>query len=152
MLAPSAKVKRRTARVDGNAALGAAEWNVDQRALKRHPCGERSDLVAVDGGGEANTALVGPQGVVVLDAVALKDLESTVVHRDREVHDDLVARFGEYASVGLAQVDEVRGSLKLLDCRFMKRTMLAHGQEHYTKLVRCGAADWCHRMHCGTGA
>ena len=95
MFSPSEWVKRRTTRsssvsekergVHRHATLGAAERESEQRALEGHPRGEGPDLVEVDGGMEADTALVGAEHVVVLDAVALEDLVVAAVALDGEV-------------------------------------------------------------------
>src|SRR5262249_46019311 len=57
--------------VDLDAALAAAERDLVQRALVRHPRRERLHLVEVGLLVIAHPALVGPQDVVVLDAIAL---------------------------------------------------------------------------------
>src|SRR5690606_11874373 len=44
---------------------------------------------------KAEAALVGPENVIVLDAISLEDLHLTRVQLDREMDDDLVLRFGE---------------------------------------------------------
>ena len=58
------------ARVDGHAALGAAERHVDQGALPGHPHRQRANLVEVGRRVEAQAALGRTAGDVVLDAVA----------------------------------------------------------------------------------
>ena len=59
------------ARIAGHAALGAAERDVDERALPGHPHRQRADVVEVGLGMESQPALGRPAGDVVLDAVAL---------------------------------------------------------------------------------
>jgi hypothetical protein len=60
--------------IDLDAALAAAVGDADQRALHGHEEGEGLDVVEVDVVVEAEAALVGAEGVVVLDAVALEEL------------------------------------------------------------------------------
>ncbi len=69
--------------VADDAALAAAEGQVEERTLPGHPGGQRAD--GVDGlvGMEADSALAGSLGVVVLDAESLKHLQRAVVHADR---------------------------------------------------------------------
>jgi hypothetical protein len=78
------------ARIDLDAALAAAERDLVERALVRHPRRQRLHLVEVGLVVVADAALVRPEHVVVLDAVALEHLDLPVVHADREVRDDLV--------------------------------------------------------------
>ena len=66
------------ARVDVHAALGAAEGDVGDRRLPGHQLGQRAHLVEVDLGVEADAALVGPAGAVVLHAVAGEDVDLAV--------------------------------------------------------------------------
>ena len=72
--------------VELDTALGAAEGQVDERALPRHQRGESFHLGVGNGRMEPNAAFVGAQDVVVLDPVALKDAVRIVVHANREVH------------------------------------------------------------------
>ena len=64
--------------------LGAAERNVDDRALPRHPGGERPHLVQGDVLVVTDAALARAARDVVEDAVADEDLDAAVVHRDRD--------------------------------------------------------------------
>ncbi len=80
------------ARVELDAALAAAERDVVQRRLPRHHRRERLDLVERDVLVVADAALERAEDVVVLDAVALEELERPVVHADGEVDDELVLR------------------------------------------------------------
>lgn len=80
------------ARVNADAALGATKWHVDHGALVRHEAGEGLDLLQVDRERVADAALARQAVVRVLRAVALDDLDASVVAADREAHaDDIVA-------------------------------------------------------------
>ena len=104
---------RKAGRIDLDAALGAAEGDVDDRRLPGHPGGQRPDLVDVDGGVVAKAAFVRAQHVVVLHAVAREHLDPAVVHLDREVDDDLVGGLSEdLADLGI-EAHEVRGLVEL---------------------------------------
>ena len=72
-----------------DAALGAAERDPGDRGLPGHQRGERAHLVDVDLGVEADAALVGAAGAVVLDAVAGEDVDLAVGELDRDLDGDL---------------------------------------------------------------
>ena len=61
--------------VADDAALGAAEGDVDDGALPGHPAGQGADFVEGDVGGVADAALGGAAGDGVLHAVAGEDFE-----------------------------------------------------------------------------
>src|SRR5713226_3533658 len=71
--------------VDDDAALGAAEWDVDDGAFPRHPHREGFDLVQGDVGVVADAALRWPPVDVVLHAIAGEDAVRAVVHLHGEV-------------------------------------------------------------------
>ena len=83
------------ARVELDAALAAAERDLVERALVRHPRRERLHLVEVGLVVVAHAALVRAEDVVVLDAVALEHLDTCRCHADREVDDQLVLGLAE---------------------------------------------------------
>ena len=72
-----------------DAALGAAERDAGDGGLPGHQRGEGADLVDVDLGMEADAALVGAAGAVVLDPVARVDVDLAVGELDRDLHGDL---------------------------------------------------------------
>ena len=72
-----------------DAALGAAERDAGDRGLPGHQRGERAHLVDVDLGVEADPALVGAAGAVVLDPVAGVDVDLAVGELDRDLDGDL---------------------------------------------------------------
>ena len=79
---------RERARIDRDAALGAAVGQVGERAFPAHPDRQRRDLAEVDVGREARAALGGPERQVMLDAVAVEHRGAPVVHVDRAGDDD----------------------------------------------------------------
>ena len=79
-------------RVAPNAALGPSEGQVEDRGLERHRAGERLHLVDVDVGVEADAALAGTAGRVVVDPPPREHLDRAVVHADG--HRDLEHPFG----------------------------------------------------------
>src|SRR5258708_16631400 len=71
--------------VDDDAALGAAERNVDDGAFPRHPHREGFDLVQGYVGVVADAALRRPPVDVVLHAIAGEDAVRAIVHLHAEV-------------------------------------------------------------------
>jgi len=78
--------------VDGDAALGAAVRNADERTLPRHPHREGAHLVDVGRRVIANAALGRAAGEVVLHAIAAHDLDVTVISPQRDAHRHLATR------------------------------------------------------------
>ena len=76
-------------RVDEHAALAAAQRDIGHGALPGHPGGQGAHGVERLGGVEANAALVGAAGIVVLDAVAVEDAQRAVVHAHRDAELEL---------------------------------------------------------------
>src|ERR1044072_8502006 len=79
-----------------HAALAATEGDVDDRALPGHPRRERTHFVDSDIGRVTDAALGGPAREVVLDAVALKDLDAAGVHADGDVDLQLAVRYAHH--------------------------------------------------------
>src|SRR5215472_2446797 len=75
--------------INNNASLGTAEGNVDYGAFPRHPAGKSAHLVEGDVGRVAHAALGRSAGNGMLYAETGEDFEGPVVHRHRDVNDDL---------------------------------------------------------------
>jgi hypothetical protein len=103
------------ARVALHAALAAAEGDAHQRTLDGHEQGEALDIIEVYIGVVAQAALVGAQGVVMLDAVSLEQTVVAVVHADGEVHHQLVLGLGEDHLHAVAQLEHIRRAEHRLD-------------------------------------
>ena len=137
--------------VDPDAALGAAEGDIEQCALVGHERGERlylgqRHMVAV-----ADAALVGPQDVVVLDAVAGEELDRAVIHADGEVDDDLVLGLAQDEPHALGRRDllERRAELVEVDLKkvqFVAARVLAHVRPRLRFAPR---RDWFATCHGG---
>ena len=67
-----------------DAALGAAEGDVDDRALPGHPGGQRAHFVERDVGRVADAALGRAARDGVLHAIAGEDFQAAVVELNRE--------------------------------------------------------------------
>ena len=75
-----------------DAALAAAEGDVDHGALPGHPGGQRAHLVKVDVGSVADAALGRSARNGMLHAIAGEHLQPPVVQHHGDVHDDLARR------------------------------------------------------------
>ena len=99
-------VERKHFRVDDDAALGAAERNVDHGALPGHPHSERLDLVERDVGVVANATLGRTAVDVVLHAVAGEDAQVTVVHLHGEVARELALDLAQHLAQPRFELDD----------------------------------------------
>ena len=70
--------------VADDAALGAAEGNVDDSALPGHPAGQGAHFVEGDVGRVADAAFGRAAGDGVLNAEAGEHFDATIVHGRRE--------------------------------------------------------------------
>ena len=102
-------------RVADDAALAAAERHVRDRALPRHPGGERRHFVERDVGVIADAALRRSKRDVVLHAVAGEDLDLAVVHLHRAGDGDLPLRAGEDLPDAGIETEQPRGAVELLE-------------------------------------
>jgi hypothetical protein len=89
-----------------DAALSAPERDAGDGGLPGHQRGERANLVDVDLGVEADAALIGAAGAVVLDPVAGVDMDLAVGQLHRDLDGDLAVGGPEDDAnvVGEAQV------------------------------------------------
>ena len=90
--------------VADHAALGAAERDVDHGALPRHPTGQRANLIQGDVGGIADSALARTARNRVLHPEAGEDLDASVVHHHRDVHDHFACRVAQHLPQPFIQV------------------------------------------------
>lgn len=95
--------------IDLDAALAAAEGHADERALHGHEEGERLDVVEMHVVMKAEAALVGAEGVVVLNAIALEEPVVTVVHLHGEVDHDFGLGLGEDDLDAVRQTHQLGG-------------------------------------------
>ena len=102
-------------RIADDATLAAAERHVRDRALPRHPGGERRDFVERDVGVIADAALGRAKGDVVLHAVSGEDFDFAVVHLDRTGDGDLPLRTGEDLPDARIETEQPRGTVELLE-------------------------------------
>ena len=80
-----------------DAALGAAEGDVHDRALPGHPTGQRAHFIQRDVGSVADAALGRAARDGVLHPVAGEHFELSVVHHDRDVDDDFAIGLLQHA-------------------------------------------------------
>ena len=104
---------RELLRIADDAALGAAERDVHQRALPGHPHRERLDLVERDVRVVADAALGRAARDVVGDAVALEGLDRAVVHRHRDRDDDGLLALLQDVHQALVDLEDVGHAAQL---------------------------------------
>ena len=109
-------VERQLVRVDDDAALRAAERDVDHGAFPGHPHRERLDLVQRDVGVVANAALGGSAVDVVLHAVTREDACVAVVELDRKVTGELALNLAQDLAKPRLQLDQPCGLIELRLC------------------------------------
>ena len=97
-----------------DAALGAAEGNAGDRGLPGHQRGQRAHLVDVDLGVEADAALVGAPGAVVLDPIPGEDVDLAVGELHRDLHGDLAVRGPEHDPEVVGELQAVGGDLEVV--------------------------------------
>ena len=100
-------------RVADHAALGAAQRDVDDGALPGHPHRQGADRVDRLLRVEADAALAGAAGVVVLDAEAAEDLHLAVVHPDRDGEVVFAQRDAQQVAGRLVEAEDVGGLVEL---------------------------------------
>ena len=105
-------------RIADDPALAAAEGNVDHGAFPGHPGGQGLDRVDGFLGVEADAALAGTAGIVVLHAETLEDLDRPVVHPDRDRKVIFSQRVSQQVSGCLIQVQFLGNIIELLLCHF----------------------------------
>ena len=94
--------------------LGAPEGNPGHRGLPGHQRSQRADLVDIDLGVEADAALVGAPGAVVLDAIARVDVDLAVGELHRDLHGDLAVRRPEHDPQVVGELQAVGGDLEVV--------------------------------------
>jgi hypothetical protein len=102
--------------VADDAALAAAERDVHHRAFPGHPGGEGADGVERLLRVEADAALRGAAGVVVLHAEAAEDLDPSVVHADGNREAVLPQRPAEQLAGGRVEIQDRRHLVELRLC------------------------------------
>ncbi len=91
--------------VADDAALGAAEGNVDHGALPGHPTGQRAHFVQRDVGRVADAALARAAGNVVLHPEAGEHLDVAVIHGHRKMNNDFARRRSQQLPQAFIQVE-----------------------------------------------
>ena len=105
------------ARIAGHAAFGAAERDVDQGRLPGHPHRQRPDVIEVGRRVESQAALGRTARDVVLDAVALEDLDRAVIALDGEVDRELALGYSEDGAQAGLERDVVGCGIELRERR-----------------------------------
>ena len=97
-----------------DAALGAPEGDAGHGGLPGHQRGQRAHLVDVDLGVEADAALVGAPGAVVLDPIPGEDVHLAVGELHRDLHGDLAVRGPEHDPEVVRELQAVGGDLEVV--------------------------------------
>ena len=123
--------------------------------LPGHRRGEPLELVERDVLVIADAALVGAEDVVVLDAIALEELERPVVHADREVDDELVLRLRQDERGVARQLHRLGRLLELQLDDVVEVALLLLGRLVASARAwssRRGSPVWRRRVGCGCGS
>ena len=121
---------RHPRRVADDAALAAAERNVRDGALPRHPGSERGHFVETDVGVVPDTALRGTERDVVLHAVPREDFDFAAVHLHRTRHGDLTLRARQDAPDAWLQIEDAGGPIELLEHCAKDGPVSGHGSSY----------------------
>ncbi len=122
---------RERRRIAGDAALSAAERQVDDSALPGHPEGQRGHLVERDAGMEADAALGRAAREVVLHAIARVHLDAAVVALERDREDDLPRGMGEDRLDPGVEVEQRRSLVEVGDCVAENADFARRGRTRY---------------------
>ncbi len=114
---------RHLGRIADDAALAAAERDVGDGALPRHPRRQRRDFVERDAGMVTDAAFGRAERDVVLHPVAGEDLDLAVVHLDRTGDGDLTLGVGQDLPDAGLEVENARGSVEFLEHRVENRSV-----------------------------
>ena len=98
-------------RIALDAALGAAERKVQQGVFPRHQGGEGADFVEIGKGVVADATLVGASGSVMLDPVAVENLDGAVVHADGHLDSKFAPGAAEHLPQPVGQVEAISGAV-----------------------------------------
>src|SRR4030043_1506895 len=125
-------------RVADDAALAAAERDVDDGALPGHPHGQGADRVDRLLGVEANAALAGAAGVVVLAAEAAENTDAVVVHADGNGEMVLPQRVPQEVPGRLIELEKVSDGVKLFLGHFERvEPFGGHEKTPYASVMIC---------------
>ena len=114
---------RHLGRIADDPALAAAERDVRDGALPRHPAGERRHFVERDARVVAEAALRGAERDVVLHPVAGEDLDLAVVHLHRATDGDLSLGVGEDLPDAGVEIENAGGDVELLEHVLEQRSL-----------------------------
>jgi hypothetical protein len=122
-----------------HAAFGAAERNIDERALPRHPHRKGLDFVERHVRMKTDAALRRPARHIVLHAVTAKDLVTAGIHARRDGHFQNAARFAQELVDRVGKTDEP-GDFVELSLRHLPDVRLRLGSRAINAL--------CHDVYC----
>src|SRR5665213_1826828 len=103
---------RHLSRIADDAALRPAEGNIHDSALPSHPTGQRSYLVERNIRRIAHTTLAGAPCNGMLNTIAGKDLNRTIVHADGNINRDLAHRQAQDLHNPRIKIELFRGNIE----------------------------------------
>ena len=95
--------------------LGAAEGQPHQRALERHEHRKTGSFGEGHFGMEADAALAGPEGHIVLDTIAFENLDRSIIQANRHADHERTLGHAEAGRDVRIEMHHPGGFLKLLD-------------------------------------
>ena len=101
--------------IAGDAAFAAAERQVDDRALPRHPKRERRDFIQGHARMVADAAFCRAAREIVLYAIAGVDFELAGIALEWNREDDLPRRMGEDAAHSAVEFEQIGGFVEVCD-------------------------------------
>ena len=132
-------------RVADDAPLGAAEGDVDDRALPCHPRREGPNLVERHVLVEADAPFAGPACDVVEDTVADEDLDPAVVHGDRDRNLGLAHGLAQHLVEARIEAELLRGHIEPRH-HLLERVGRVHARGRSTDRDELGFGDLVQRV------
>src|SRR5439155_9761683 len=125
-----------------DASLGSAEWDIHYRTLPSHPARERSDLVESDVGSVTDAAFRGAAGNRMLHAKSGEDLELAIVHRDRDMNNELAVRILQNFPQAFIEIEFLSGEVEARRLRLPGIDLLFEGNSFHRVSDNDHDASW----------
>src|SRR5438874_458131 len=114
-------------RIANDATLCAAEWNIHYGTFPGHPTGESPHLVERDIRRIANASFRGSARYGMLHTKSGKDFEFAIVHRNRDVDDELAVGVLQNFPQAFIQIEFLRGEVEARGLRLPGIDLLFKG-------------------------
>src|SRR5207302_2231096 len=103
-------------RVHSDSALRASVRYSNRSALPCHPRGERAHFIEAHVLMVTDATLSWSASDVVLNPKAFEHFDRSVVHLDRDGHEQLTFRHAEHSSHALVELEQIGSNIELLSC------------------------------------